>query len=103
MTKEQFLIAYNKKIAYAVGFDTTDEDSNDRIEMLLEAGIADMQQAGVSDDVIFTNKLSVTALTQFVMDNLKMVPGEFQTSPVYLSNLQKLKYVVIPVVDPNAS
>jgi len=96
MTKDEFITAYSSKIAYAVGFDTTDADSNARIGMLIEAGIADMELADVKDEVIFSNKLSVIALTQFVMDNLKMVPGEFQTSPVYLSNLQKLKYVVIP-------
>ncbi|AUD65392.1 hypothetical protein BK011_06700 [Tenericutes bacterium MZ-XQ] len=96
MTKDQFMIDNKAKITYAVGFDTSDEDTNARIEMLIEAGIADLQQAGVKDEVIFTNKLSVVALVQFVMDNLKMVPGEFQTSPVYLSNVQKLRYVVIP-------
>lgn len=99
MTKEQFLTENTTKIAYAVGFDVSDEDSNARIGILIEAGIADMQLSDVKDQVIFTNKLSVIALTQFVMDNLKMVPGEFKTSPVYLSNLQKLKYVVIPDVD----
>ena len=96
MTKDQFMINNKTKITYAVGFDPTDADTNMHIEMLIEAGIADLEQAGVSEQVIFTNKLSVITLTQFVMDNLKMVPGEFQTSPVYLSNVQKLKYVVIP-------
>jgi hypothetical protein len=96
MTKDQFMINNKEKITYAVGFDTSDADTNARIEMLIEAGIADLQQAGVPDQVIFTNKLSVVALVQFVMDNLKMVPGEFKTSPVYLSNVQKLRYVVIP-------
>lgn len=98
MTIEMFISQVTNKIAYAVGFDTSDEESKSRIEMLIEAGVADLQINGVPDAVITTNKVAVVALTQYVMDNLKMVPGEFKTSPVYMSNVQKLRYVVIPDV-----
>ncbi|MFH2116762.1 MAG: hypothetical protein ABII85_01820 [Bacillota bacterium] len=96
MTITEFVTGNINKIAYAVGFDVSDTDSKAMIQLLIEAGIDDMKQSGVAEAVITTNKLSIVALIQFTMDNLKMVPGDFRTSPMYQSNVMKLKYAVIP-------
>lgn len=84
-------IDYTDKIAAAVGYDISDESSRNYIKALVDAGIADMQYSGVSDDVINASPLVVTTLIIYVSDNLNMTPGNFVTSSMYISNVIKLR------------
>lgn len=78
-------------IAYAVGYDISDESARVYIEALVSAGVADMMHAGVPEQAILENKLVVSALIIFTNDNLNMAPGDFRTSPMYLANTDKLR------------
>jgi hypothetical protein len=96
MDSIQTFIDNNKeKITGLVGFDSTSTNDVEYIESFIEAGIEDMQEAGVSDDVIVTKKLSIVTLTQYIMDSLQETPGNFKTSAMYIQNVQKLKYMVV--------
>jgi len=96
MTDIQTFINDNKeKITRLVGFDSNSSDDVELVQTYIEAGIDDMIEAGVSEDVIVNKKLSIIALTQFVIDSLQETPGEYKTSSMYIQNVLKLKYMVV--------
>lgn len=78
-------------IAYAVGYDITDPAANNFITTLAEAGMEDMQRAGVAEEVLLESKVVLSALIIFVNDNLNMSAGKYVTSPMYLANVDKLR------------
>jgi hypothetical protein len=96
MDEIQTFIDNNKaKITTLVGFDSQSETDVAYVETFMMAGIEDMQEAGVSDDVIVSKSLAVIALSQFIIDSMQETPGNYKTSQMYIQNVQKLKYMVI--------
>ena len=84
------------RVAYAVNYDINDLDARNHVELLIEAGLEDMRQAGVTQAVIDSdNKLLTSALIIFVNDNLNLNPGTRMTSPMYLANVDKLRGLVV--------
>lgn len=78
-------------ISYAIGFDASDDNAKNLIEALIRAGIDDMRGAGVTIETILTNALVKSALTIFVNDNLTVTSGKHAHSPMYISNVDKLR------------
>jgi len=99
MTLEQFVDENVNHVAYAAGLDVSDIDTKNQVKNLMESGIEDMISNGVSEEIIKTKKLAVIALVQYVVDNMTTTPGGFITSKVYQSNVQKLKYLTVPVAE----
>ncbi|MGE4321066.1 MAG: hypothetical protein AB7E61_06440 [Acholeplasmataceae bacterium] len=94
MTISEFITSIKEEIASKVGLSTSADDLS-YVERFIKSGVEDLQENGVDDDVIMNKSLAVIALTQYVIDNLQETPGEFKTSPVYISNVQKLRYMVV--------
>ncbi len=91
MTIEEFINTNKSKIAFQVGYDIQDIDANNIMTTLIESGIDDMATAGVTEATIINNKLSIITLAIYVKDNLNITSGDNKTSPMYISNVQKLK------------
>lgn len=82
---------YTKIVSYAVGYDIEDADAKVYIEALVKAGVTDMRKSGVKKETLEESALIIPALIIFVNDNLQMSAGEYKTSPMYLSNVDKLR------------
>ena len=92
---ENILTNYLEVIAYAVGYDITDETASSYIEMLIGAGVNFIKEAGVSEEVIGSSSLVIATLIIFVTDNLNMNSGKFVTSPMFVFNVEQLRYTEI--------
>ncbi len=90
MTIQEFITGKKEEITAKLGLSTDDVDY---VETFIKAGIEDLQSNGVTDAVITGKNLSVITLVQFCMDNMQETPGSFKTSPMYISNVQKLRYM----------
>ena len=84
---------YRSRIAYAVGYDIHDADINLHLTEIIKAGIQDMNNSGVSENVLENNLLVLTTLIIFVTDNINMTAGQFSTSPMYVTNVSKLRLI----------
>ena len=82
---------YIPTIAYAVGYDITDEQARTFIETLVFAGAEDMIRSGVPEEAILNSRTVLSALIIFTNDNLNMSAGKYVTSPMYLANVDKLR------------
>lgn len=91
MNVQDIISRYIDRVAYSAGFDIGNTVSRDSISEIMRAGIADMQASGVRDEVLESNPLVLTTLVIFVTDNLNMTSGSFVTSPMYVSNVAKLR------------
>lgn len=90
-TIKEFIDGNKAKIAMQVGYDIQDIDADTLIVTLIEAGIDDMKASGVTESTIIHNRLSIITLVLFIKDNLSLDGGKSETSPMYISNVQKLK------------
>ena len=93
MSINNFIDTNKGKIAFQVGYDIQDITAASIIVDLIEAGVADMVASGVTEATIINNKLSIITLAIFVKDNLNITSGDNKISPMYISNVQKLKLV----------
>lgn len=93
MSINNFIDTNKGKIAFQVGYDIQDITAASIVVDLIEAGIADMIASGVTEATIINNKLSIITLAIFVKDNLNITSGDNKISPMYISNVQKLKLV----------
>lgn len=78
-------------VAYAVGYDISDESAKTFIKTLVSAGVEDMIRSGVPEEIVLDSKVALSALIIFTNDNLNMTAGSYTTSPMYLSNVDKLR------------
>jgi hypothetical protein len=78
-------------IAYAVGYDITDESARTFIEAIVNAGAEDMLRSGVPEATMLESRIVLSALIIFTNDNLNMSAGKYVISPMYLSNVDKLR------------
>jgi len=78
-------------IALTIGYDSNDLDSMAILRGFIESGIEDMIAAGVSEQVITSNKLSFITICLYVKDNLPLSSGVATSSPIYIANVQKLR------------
>lgn len=85
------LNSYIPIIAYAVGYDITDEQARTFIESIVNAGAEDMLRSGVPEATMLESRIVISALIIFTNDNLNMSAGKYVISPMYLSNVDKLR------------
>lgn len=88
---ESIATKYIDSIAYAVGYDIHNEEDKRHLRGLVVSGLQDMKDSGVSEEVLKTNALVLTTLIIFVTDNINMSSGQFSTSPMYITNVAKLR------------
>ena len=96
---ENILTNYLEIIAYAVGYDISDQTASNYISLLVGAGVNFMLEAGVKEKVIEDNSLVIATLIIFVTDNLNMNAGRFMTSPMFVFNVEQLRYTEVEVED----
>ena len=89
---DELIEKYLDKIAYATGYDISDENGKNMLKDILQAGIQDMQDSGVSQATLLNNPLVYTTLVIFVMDNLNMSSGQITISSMYITNVSKLRW-----------
>lgn len=90
------------RISFATGFDITDPDAKDYIEMLVEACQADLINSGVKKEALTNeNSLATSTYIIFVTDNINAIPGEYKQSPMYLINADKLRNHTFTLGDDN--
>ena len=94
-----FITSNIQKIALAIGFDTSDVDSDSILTAFVESGVDDMRGAGVSEHVIINNKLSLITLCLYVKDNISLESGKTTASPIYTANVQKLKLISLTTTE----
>ena len=85
------LTEYVTIIAYAVGYDLSDESARAFIEAIVQAGAEDMLRSGVPEDTMLESRIVLSALIIFTNDNLNMSAGKYTVSPMYLANVDKLR------------
>lgn len=90
---EQKITQYLPIIAYAVGYDISDPSANQFIKGIVEAGMEDMKRSGVSEALLISSKIVLSALIIFTNDNLNMSAGKYTVSPMYLANVDKLREI----------
>jgi len=78
-------------IAYAVGYDISDNQARTFIESVVHAGAEDMLRSGVPEEVMQESRIVLSALIIFTNDNLNMSSGKYTISPMYLANVDKLR------------
>lgn len=89
---ESIATKYIDSIAYSVGYDIHNEEDKRHLREIIIAGLQDMKDSGVSEEVLKTNALVLTTLIIFVTDNMNMSSGQFITSSMYVTNVAKLRY-----------
>jgi hypothetical protein len=95
-TLDTKLFEYIPIIAYAVGYDISEPQAKTFIETIVKAGAEDMLRSGVPEDVMIESRIVLSALIIFTNDNLNMSAGKYVISPMYLSNVDKLREQTIP-------
>lgn len=85
------LNGYIPIIAYAVGYDITDAEARTFVEAIVNAGAEDMLRSGVPEATMLDSRIVLSALIIFTNDNLNMSAGKYTISPMYLSNVDKLR------------
>lgn len=78
-------------IAYAVGYDISDAQAKTFVESIVSAGAEDMRRSGVPESTMLESRIVLSALIIFTNDNLNMSAGKYVVSPMYLSNVDKLR------------
>lgn len=92
-----FIDGQISNIALTIGYDCSDLESLAILRGFVEAGIEDMIGAGVSEQIVINKKLSFITICLYVKDNLPLTSGTSVTSPIYISNVQKLKLMSLTV------
>ena len=80
---DELVSKYINNVAYAVGYSLDEQADKDYMSALIDAGLTNMKNAGVSDDVLNSNSLVLTTLIIVVSDNMNMNAGAFNVSPLY--------------------
>lgn len=80
------------KVAFAAGYDTSDEEAKEFVRDLIEACIEDIKSAGVEvTEEKMNSKLMLATFIIYTVDNLTSSPGSYKTSAMYQNNVEKLR------------